>query len=482
MNALYRMLVILTCCPMIGTSLTAADPQAAASQPKKPNFIIISIDDLGYADIGPFGCSRHKTPHLDRMAGEGRKLTCFYAAPVCSPSRASLMTGSYPKRALPIPHVLFPENPIGLHPDEVTIAEILKGQGYATGIVGKWHLGDQPEFLPTRQGFDYYFGLPYSNDMGPAADGIKSNLGAALPKNAGKKQQPPLPLMRNETVIARVRQKEQTELVTSYTQEAIHFISQHKDQPFFLYLPHSAVHFPLYPGEAFQGHSGNGLYSDWTEEVDWSVGQVLDAVRDMQLAENTFVLFTSDNGGSLRHGAINEPLKGGKGSTWEGGMRVPTIAWWPGKIPAGSTSDEVCGMIDMLPTLTAMASAELPQDRPLDGRDIWPLLGNTPDAKSPHDVYYFFRGLNLEAIRKGDWKLHLKNNELYNLLTDIGESQNVAADYPDVVSQLQQIAIEMNKDLGTKDIGPGVRALGKVETGLPLIDRNGSVREGFQPR
>ena len=466
---------------LLALQLAVGSRSAVGETPTKPNFVIINIDDLGYADIGPFGCTRHKTPALDRMANEGRKLTCFYAAPVCSPSRASLMTGSYPKRALSIPHVLFPENNVGLHPDEVTMAELLKAAGYTTGIIGKWHLGDQPEFLPTRQGFDYYFGLPYSNDMGPAADGIKSNLGAALPKNANKNQQPPLPLMRNESVIARVRQKEQTELVASYTEEAIRFITQNKQQPFFLYLPHSAVHFPLYPGKAFQGHSGNGVYSDWTEEVDWSVGQVLDTIRNLKLADNTFVLFTSDNGGSLRHGAVNEPLKGGKGSTWEGGMRVPTIAWWPGKIPAGSATGEVCGMIDMLPTLTKLAGGQIPVDRKLDGDDIWPLLSGDAAAKSPHDVYYFYRGLNLEAVRRSQWKLHLAKNELYNLHTDVGEAHNVAGDQPEVVKELMQIAVNMDQDLGRKDIGPGCRPLGRVENALPLINRNGSLREGFEP-
>ena len=311
----------------------------------RPNFIFINIDDLGYADIGPFGSTLNRTPHLDRMAREGRKLTCFYAAPVCSPSRASLMTGCYPKRALPIPHVLFPGNDVGLAPAEVTLAEVLKQQGYATAIIGKWHLGDQPEFLPTRQGFDYYYGLPYSNDMGPAKDGVKSNLGDPLPQTKGQGQ-PPLPLLRNETVLQRVLAEDQTTLVTRYTEEALKFLRQPRDRPFFLYLPHTAVHFPLYPGKAFQGKSKNGLYGDWVEEVDWSVGQVLDTVRELGLAEKTLVIFTSDNGGTKR--GLNTPWRGHKGTTWEGGMRVPTIAWWPGRIPAGTSTDAVAGMMDIL--------------------------------------------------------------------------------------------------------------------------------------
>jgi arylsulfatase A len=448
---------------------------------EKPNFIVINIDDLGYGDIGPFGATRHKTPNLNRMATEGRKLTCFYAAPVCSPSRAALMTGCYPKRALSIPHVLFPANREGLAPEEITIAELLKKQGYITGIIGKWHLGDQPVFLPTRQGFDYYYGLPYSNDMGPAADGVKSNLGAPLPKTRGKGQ-PPLPLLRNETVLQRVLAEDQTRLVEDYTREAVAFLSKHRARPFFLYLPHSAVHFPLYPGKAFQGKSGNGLYSDWVEEVDWSVGRVLDTVRELGLAKKTLVLFTSDNGGALRHGARNAPLRGGKGSTFEGGMREPTIAWWPGRIPAGTETDAVTGMMDILPTFVRLAGGSPPADRKLDGGDIWPLLAGKPGAVSPHETFYYFRGLKLEAVRNGPWKLRLQKKELYNLKNDIGESKNVAGEHPDVVKKLQGLAEKMDADLGRDGIGPGCRPLGRVEVAKPLIDHDGKVREGFEKK
>ncbi len=449
---------------------------------EQPNFIVINIDDLGYADIGPFGSKLNRTPYLDRMADEGRKLTCFYAAPVCSPSRAALMTGCYPKRALSIPHVLFPANDVGLDPGEVTVAELLKQQGYVTAIVGKWHLGDQPEFLPTRQGFDYYYGLPYSNDMGPVEDGVKSSLGAPLPKpKPNAKGQPPLPLMRNETVLQRVLPEDQTKLVTRYTREAVKFLRANRDRPFFLYLPHSAVHFPLYPGKAFQGRSKNGLYGDWVEEVDGSVGQVLDAVRELDLANKTLVLFTSDNGGSLRFGAVNEPLRGGKGSTWEGGMRVPTIAWWPGRIPAGTESDVVAGMIDILPTLVRLAGGSLPQDRTIDGRDLWPVLAGQPHAQPPHDVFYFYRGLELQAVRQGPWKLQLEKSQLYNLETDIGESHDVSQQQEEVVAQLRDLAALMEKDLGVKGIGPGCRPLGKVEDAQPLIDYSGQPRAGFEP-
>ncbi|MBW3598024.1 MAG: sulfatase-like hydrolase/transferase [Planctomycetes bacterium] len=453
---------------------------AASFAAEKPNFIVINVDDLGYGDIGPFGSELNRTPHLDQMAQQGRKLTCFYAAPVCSPSRASLMTGCYPKRALSIPHVLFPGNAVGLAPEEITVAELLKEQGYATGIVGKWHLGDQPDFLPLQQGFDYYYGLPYSNDMGPAADGVKSNLGAPLPKSRSPGQ-PPLPLVRNNTVLQRVLAEDQTKLVERYTQEAVKFIWDHHEAPFFLYLPHSAVHFPLYPGEAFQGKSKNGLFGDWVEEVDWSVGQILETVRQLDLADRTLAIFTSDNGGAPRHGAVNAPLRGGKGSTWEGGMRVPTIAWWPGKIPAGSETGEVMGMMDVLPTLVTLAGGSLPADRKLDGADVWPLLAGETNANSPHDTFYYYRGLKLEAVRHGPWKLHLGSGELYNLEDDIAESQNVAEENPDLAERLRKLASDMQDDLGVEGVGDGCRPLGRVEDAQPLIDHDGDVHPGFEP-
>jgi arylsulfatase A len=385
------------------------------------------------------------------------------------------MTGCYPKRALPIPHVLFPGNAVGLAPAEVTVAELLQARGYATAVVGKWHLGDQPEFLPTRQGFDSFYGLPYSNDMGPAADGVKSDFGKPLPESKGQGQ-PPLPLLRNETVLQRVRPADQVRLVELYTAEAVAFLKARKSKPFFLYLPHSAVHFPLYPGDAFRGKSPHGLYSDWVEEVDWSVGRVLDTLRELGLAEKTLVLFTSDNGGTPR--AVNKPLRGHKASTLEGGMRVPAIAWWPGKIPGGTESDAVCGMMDVLPTLAALAGAPLPGDRKIDGMDLGPLLRGENGAKG-HDVFYYFRGLKLEAVRQGALKLHLGKGDLYDLAADPGETKNLAADRADDVARLRAVADRMKDDLGLEGIGPGCRPLGKVEKGLPLIGNDGKVREGF---
>jgi arylsulfatase A len=500
-------------------TLIAAEqgPPAAA----RPNFIVINIDDLGYGDIGPYG-SPTKTPHLDRMAAEGMKLTSHYAAPVCSPSRAALLTGCYPKRSLPIPHVLFPASAVGLHPDEVTIAEILKEAGYATGCIGKWHLGDQLTMLPTRQGFDTYFGIPYSNDMGPPGDGSKSNPGRPLPmpgaaqnkkpgakkaaqNKAGQKKaaagrsetgitgaaQPPLPLVENEQVIERVRAAEQTTLTERYTDRAVQFIRDHQEQPFFLYLPHTAVHFPLYPPEAYRGKSGGDLLEDWVLEVDACVGRVLETLRELKLDGRTLVIFTSDNGGSLPHGSSNGPLRGSKGSTFEGGIRTPTIAWWPGKVPAGTSTAAITSMMDILPTLAGRAGAKVPADRKIDGIDQWPVLSGQAAEKPPRDHFFYFRGLALEAVRSGPWKLRLVpagqganaaqraepfQPQLYNLEDDLGESTDVAAKHPDVVERLTALAATMKDDLGWEGLGKGCRPLGRVENPLPLISADGTVR------
>jgi arylsulfatase A len=460
-------------------SLALASLAAAAAAPgpaSRPNFIVINIDDLGYADIGPFGSKLNRTPALDRMAAEGRKLTSFYAAPVCSPSRAALMTGSYAKRALPIPHVLFPGNPIGLAPGEITVAEVLKAAGYSTAIIGKWHLGDQPEFLPNNQGFDLHFGLPYSNDMGPAGDGVKSDLGKPLPP-AAKNPQPPLPLLRNGRVVKRVLPDDQQSLVELYTDEAVAYITAQQTRPFFLYLPHNAVHFPLYPGKKWVGKSPHGLFSDWVEEVDWSVGRILDTVRALGLAERTLVIFTSDNGGTPR--SVNTPFRGHKTTTWEGGMRVPTIAWWPGKIPAGTSTDAIAAMFDLLPTFAALGGGRVPADRKIDGANLWPILSGAPGAKPAHETFYYFHGLNLQAVRHGDWKLHLPRPaapaaagkkkaaepfplQLYELRADPGEANNLAATRPEVVAKLQTLVAAMQGDLGLEGVGPGAREIGRV--------------------
>ncbi|MEO1991078.1 MAG: sulfatase [Pirellulales bacterium] len=444
---------------------------------EKPNIVIINIDDLGYADIGPFGSEKNRTPHLNQMAREGKKLTSFYAAPVCSPSRAALMTGCYPKRVLPIPHVLFPVSEVGLATNEITIADMLHDLGYATACIGKWHLGDQLPFLPTAQGFDSYFGIPYSNDMGPVRDGARSDLGQPLPTPRRKPDgslfsdhgetgirgygQPPLPMLEDIQLAFRVRQREQQKTVSGYTQRAVAFIESHVEKPFFLYLPHAAVHFPLYPGDDFAGRSRHGIYADWVEEVDWSVGEVLDVLRKHDLQEKTFVLFTSDNGGTRR--GSNAPLRGHKGSTWEGGVRSCTVCWWPGTIPAGTSSSAICGMHDILPTLCSMTGGALPDQR-LDGKDISAILmADSADAPGPHNSFLYFRGLDLKAVRHGRWKLHLAEGSLFDLKNDIGETKNIASANQEIVAKLMSIASDIDNDLGQKGLGPGCRPLGRFK-------------------
>ena len=439
-------IVLLLECILVN-SLPAKEVIAA-----KPNVIIIFIDDLGYADIGPFGATKQRTPHLDRMASEGMKLTSFYAAPVCSVSRAQLLTGCYGVR-VSVPGVFGPASKNGLHPNEFTIAERLKEQGYATMCIGKWHVGDQPEFLPTKQGFDRYFGIPYSNDMQRVAT------------TSGKKV---VPLLRDNQVIELLTEEEQSRIVQRYTEEAVGFIRENKEKPFLLYLPHTAVHTPIWPGEAFRGKSNNGRFGDWVEEVDWSMGQVLGTLRDLHLDKSTLVIFTSDNGPWLIKGSDGGsalPLRGGKGSTWEGGVRVPTLAWWPGRIAAASVCDAVAGTIDLMPTAVSLAGGSLPSEPVLDGRDISPLLfGET--KQSAREAHYYFSGNNLQAVRQGPWKLAIavqaetmgkqalddskQNPRLYNLDQEIGEQTNLADNHPEVVARLEKLASKMASEIGGK--------------------------------
>jgi len=440
----------------------------AAQNP--PNIVIIFIDDMGYGDIGPFGATQQKTPCLDRMAKEGMKLTSFYAAPVCSVSRAQLLTGSYGPR-INVPAVYMPASAEGLNPEEMTIADHLKKLGYSTMCIGKWHVGDQPQFLPTKQGFDHYFGIPYSNDM--QRKSTESGLRVT-------------PLLRDDKVLELLTDEEQSRIVERYTDEAINFISNNKKKPFFLYLPHTAIHTPIYSGKAFQEKSQNGRVGDWIEEVDWSTGRILDTLRDLKLAENTLVIFTSDNGPWLikeKDSGSAGPLRGGKGSTWEGGVRVPTLAWWPGKIAPGSAVDAVAGTIDLLPTAVTIAGGTVPEQPIIDGRDISPLLlGKSKD--SPREAHYYFSGYNLQAVRQGSWKLAFApQNEtinhpvepdantaqprLYNLDTEIGEKTNLAAEHPEIVAKLNALAEKMKADLG-KPNAPGSRPAGKVENPQPL--------------
>ncbi len=424
---------------------------ATASFARPPNLVVIFIDDMGYGDIGPFGATKQRTPHLDRMAKEGMKLTSFYAAPVCSVSRAQMMTGCYGVR-VSVPGVYFPGQSVGLNQSEVTVAERLKEKGYATQMVGKWHLGDQPEFLPTRQGFDHYLGIPYSNDM--------------LKKSAETKV-PVVPLLRDEKIVELMDGEGQRRMVELYTKEAVDFIARSKDQPFYLYFAHNAVHTPIWPGAAFAGKSSNGRFGDWVEEVDWSVGQVLDALRAQGLDKDTLVVFTSDNGPWLIKGADGGsagPLRGGKGSTWEGGVRVPTLAWWPGRVPAGSVNDAVAATIDLLPTFVSLAGGVVPATPVIDGRDITPiLLGQSKE--SAREAHYYFSGYDLQAIRQGRWKLALVPQpegmgkqaaktapglRLYDLDAEIGEQTDVAARHPEVVAKLKALAEKMAAGIGGK--------------------------------
>jgi len=462
MKALISALVILG----------ARSPGPSLAQPaSKPNFILILADDMGYGDIAPFGSAENRTPNLDRMEHEGMKFTSFYAAPVCTPSRAQILTGCYAKR-VSLPQVIMPDCPIGLSPKEHCIAELLKQQGYATIAIGKWHVGDQPAFLPTQHGFDSYFGLPYSNDMG----------GPTNRARAVREHRPPLPLVQNDQVIETVTPEGQNRLTERYTDVAVKFIRDHKDTPFFLYLPHTAVHVPIHPGDRFRGKSPYGLYHDWVEEVDWSVGRVLDTVRELGLSQRTLVFFTSDNGPWVKQGTnagVAGPLRGGKGGTYEGGVREPTLAWWPGHVSAGTTLDAIAANFDFLPTFVALAGGSVPVDNKIDGKDISPLLLGR-SRQSPHEAHYYFSGNTLQAVRSGPWKLAIApQNEglgfpapraprsgfkpvLYNLETDIGERADVAAQNPDVVKRLQSLINEMGGDLGITGLGPGVRPPGRV--------------------
>ncbi|MBN2132134.1 MAG: sulfatase [Sedimentisphaerales bacterium] len=421
----------------------------------RPNFVVIFIDDMGYGDIGPFGSTVNRTPHLDRMAREGMKLTSFYvASPVCSPSRAALLTGCYPRRvglARGSGHaVLFPGDPHGLHPNEITIAELLKRAGYATGCFGKWHLGDQPQFLPTNQGFDTYFGIPYSNDMWPPHT---------------RWPFPALPILRGTEIVDQVdNMDDQATLCRRFTEEAVAFIKTHRERPFFVYLPHAFVHNPRRAGPKFMA-GAKTVEQAQVEEVDWSVGEILRAVRETGIAEKTLVLFTSDNGAA--GGLSSGPLRGGKGSAWEGGVREPTLAWWPGTIPAGSVCDKVATAMDLLPTFVTLAGAAAPSDRVIDGKDIRPLLLARPGARSPHESIFYHQGTTLRAVRSGPWKL-FRNGSLYHLEDDIGERNNVAADHPDVVQRLTRTMDEFEAE-----ITRNARPIGVAENPRTLLPRPG---------
>ena len=448
---------------------------ATATAQRAPNVVIIFIDDMGYADIGPFGATAYKTPNLDRMAAEGMRFTDFLVpTAVCSASRSALLTGCYHRR-IGIAGALGPRAKVGISASEVTIAEICKQKDYATACFGKWHLGHHPKFLPLQHGFDHYFGLPYSNDMWPLHPRY-----AHLPKNAVERKQgyPPLPLIEGNKVIdAEVTGEEQAQLTTQYTARAVRFIGENKDRPFFLYVPHTMVHVPLFVSDKF----------------DWSVGQILKALKDNGVDEHTMVVFTSDNGPWLSYGdhaGSARPLREGKGTMFEGGCREPTIVRWPGRVPAGSTCNELASTIDLLPTITALIGAHLPKHT-IDGKDIRPLLFGEEGARSPHEAFYcYYGGGQLQAVRDRQWKLHLKhryrtmagkpggtggspnpykqaeiNVSLFDLKNDIGEERNVIGDHPEIAARLMEHVERARKDLGdklTKRQGSGRRPVGRL--------------------
>ena len=452
-----------------GVTLLLATAAAHANE-TPPNIVLIFCDDLGYGDIGCFGSTKHRTPNIDRLADEGMRLTSFnVTCGVCTPSRSSLMTGCYPKRIGMHRNeegkwVLFPGNSRGLNPDEITIAEILKARGYATAIVGKWHLGDQPEFLPTRQGFDSYFGIPFSNDMG---------------KWKPARAYPPLPLMRDEQVIE--TEPDQGQLTPRYTEEALRFIRANRDGPFFLYFPHTFPHAPLNASPRFRVKSATGLYGDAVEEIDGSTGKILETLHDLGIDDQTLVIFTSDNGAAQAFGGSNLPLRGFKASTWEGGMRVPCVMRWPGRIPAGKQCNELVTSMDLLPTLARLAGGPIPTDRVIDGKDVWLLISGQPGAKSPHEAFFYYFMGQLAAVRSSNWKLHIARRqgrekvatkiplELYDLESDVGEQHNVAEQHPEVVTRLLALAETCRADLGDGErSGRNTRAPGHVDNAQPL--------------
>ncbi|MGH9840788.1 MAG: sulfatase family protein [Blastocatellia bacterium] len=464
-----------------GAILATAVSSSASLQTAKrpPNIVIIFADDLGYADIGSFGAKGYKTPNLDRMAAEGVRLTNFYVAQaVCSASRTALLTGCYPNR-VGIQGALDHRANHGINADEMTIAEVVKTRGYATAIYGKWHLGHHPQFLPTRHGFDEYFGLPYSNDMWPNH-----------PERPGS--YPDLPLIENEKVVRLM--PDQTKLTTWYTERAVQFIEKNKDKPFFLYLPHSMPHVPLFVSDKFKGKTEQGLYGDVIEEIDWSVGQVLATLKQLNLDRETLVIFTSDNGPWMsygNHAGSPGPFRESKGTSFEGGVRVPFVARWPGRIPAGKTVNAPAMTIDLLPTIAKLAGAEVSKERIIDGLDIWPLLAAKRNAQSPHDALYFYWGRELHAVRSGKWKLHLPHPyrhlekagndgkagryvteqielSLFDLEKDIGETSNVAEQNPEVVKRLMVYVERAREDLGdalVKREGNNVRLAGQLDVG-----------------
>lgn len=473
------------------STASSQDHDGFTSKTKRPNFIVVFCDNLGYGDIEPFGSQIHRTPHLNRMAREGRRFTHFcVTAGVCTPSRSSLMTGCYSQRVGMHDNprdgqVLRPVSPYGLNPDEWTIAESLRKAGYVTGMIGKWHLGDQPAFMPNAHGFDWFYGIPYSDDMTEA-------VGKRLGDRYQGKTWPPLPLLENGTVVAAPVDRDQ--LTRDYTLRACDFIEKHQKEPFFLYLPQAMPGSTSAPfaSKAFQGKSHNGPWGDSIEELDWSIGMMLEKLVELGLEEQTLVIWTSDNGAPMAKDmsspsrGTNRPLHGRGYTTSEGAFRVPTIMWWPGSVPAGTVCEELTTTMDLLPTFTKFAGGMVPKDIVIDGHDIAPLIVGRADAKSPYDAFFYYERDQLQAVRSGPWKLfvplhdftkhpHFRSRPaeeplLFDVVDDIACERNVAASHPDVVARLSALAETARADLGDRGRpGAGQRSAGKVEHPIALV-------------
>jgi len=474
-------------------SMNACSQEKESFKTQTPNIVLILMDDMGFGDIGTTGANQYETPNLDRMASQGMQFTWYYTPQaVSSASRAGLITGCYPNR-IGISGALMPWAKVGINPEETTIAEMLKTKGYHTSVIGKWHLGHHKKFLPLQHGFDEYFGIPYSNDMWPVDfDGVPMRL---KDTTSGKMRHPLLPLIEgNEKVGEVLTLADQDKLTTTYTERAVNFIEEHKKEPFFLYIPHSMVHIPLGVSEKFRGKSKQGMYGDVMMEVDWSIGEILKALERNELDKNTLVIFTSDNGPWLNfgnHAGNTGGLREGKGTSWEGGQRVPCIMRWPGVIPEGEICNKITCAMDILPTMAEITGASLP-DKKIDGVSLLPLLLGDKTTVPRHTFYYYYRRNSLEGVQQDYWKLvlphrgrsyvgmepgkdgwpgkystlEIKENELYDLRRDPGERYNIAEYYPEVVKELLSIADEARKDLGddlTKSPGANRREQGSIE-------------------
>jgi len=427
---------------------------------RKPNIILINCDDLGYGDLGAYGSIINKTPAIDRMAAEGALFTDFYmASPVCSPSRGAMMTGCYPPRigfgTFDGHAVLFPGQGVGLNPSEITIARALKDAGYATMHIGKWHCGDQEAFMPTNHGFDAYYGLPYSNDMGRQGNGTNY---------------PPLPLMDGVEVIE--AQPDQASLTERYLERSIRFMRAHRDEPFFLYLAHMHVHLPHYAPERFYKSSYNGDYGACVECVDWCTEAMLYELKRLGIDEDTLVIFTSDNGSRGDRGGTNWPLRGNKTTTFEGGMRVPCIMRWPDHIPSGTVISDMAWSMDFYRTFAAMAGAQVPGDRVIDGVNLLPtMLGHS--AHIPDRPFFYYWMNELQAVRYGEYKYSCTRGTLYNLREDVGEARDIAEAHPDIVMQMKEMLAACREDMGdslTGTEGANVRPIGRVDNPKPLTE------------